>query len=80
MVVEGVETEAQAAWFASLGCPYAQGFYFARPLDPVAVEGFLAGSRARSGGRRRGPRTPSQRRAGLRVVADRPAARRRDSA
>ena len=41
MVVEGVETEAQAAWFASLGCQYAQG-YLLRPA-------------ARSGRRRRLP-------------------------
>jgi diguanylate cyclase (GGDEF)-like protein len=79
MVVEGVETEAQAAWFASLGCQYAQGFHFARPLDPAAVDGFLAGSRARAGGRRR----PTQRRPKLRVVEDRgngAEARKRDSA
>jgi predicted signal transduction protein with EAL and GGDEF domain len=80
MVVEGVETEAQAAWFASLGCQYAQGYHFARPLDPAAVEGFLAGSRARSERRRTGRRTPSERRADLRLVLDPRATREADSA
>src|SRR4029077_8395405 len=27
IVVEGIETEAQAHWFSSLGCQFAQGFY-----------------------------------------------------
>jgi predicted signal transduction protein with EAL and GGDEF domain len=65
-----VETAAQAARFASLGCQDAQGYHFARPLDPAAVEGLLAGSRARSGGQRNRRRTPSRRRASLRVVSD----------
>lgn len=41
MVVEGVETKAQAAWFASLGCQFAQGYLYARPLDPASVGPFL---------------------------------------
>jgi hypothetical protein len=68
--VEGVETEAQAAWFASLGCQYAQGYHFARPLDPAAVDGYLTGSRRRDTKRLGGRRTPAQRRARLRVVGD----------
>ena len=31
-VAEGVETEAQARIIAELGCDYAQGFHYARPL------------------------------------------------
>jgi diguanylate cyclase (GGDEF)-like protein len=41
MVVEGVESVAQADWFASLGCSFAQGFFFARPLTPENAERFL---------------------------------------
>jgi diguanylate cyclase (GGDEF)-like protein len=32
VVAEGVETEAQAALLLSMGCPYGQGYHFARPL------------------------------------------------
>ncbi|HEY4189664.1 MAG TPA: EAL domain-containing protein [Candidatus Limnocylindrales bacterium] len=31
-VAEAIETEAQANWMRSLGCTYAQGFYFDRPM------------------------------------------------
>jgi diguanylate cyclase (GGDEF)-like protein/PAS domain S-box-containing protein len=33
-VAEGVETEAQAETLADLGCALAQGYHFARPMDP----------------------------------------------
>jgi len=42
MVVEGVESAAQAEWFSSLGCRYAQGYFFSRPLAPEAAESYLA--------------------------------------
>ena len=45
IVVEGVESQNQARWFSSLGCQYAQGFYFAEPLTPVQADEFLAGRR-----------------------------------
>ena len=32
LVAEGVETREQAAALAELGCPFGQGYYFARPL------------------------------------------------
>jgi diguanylate cyclase (GGDEF)-like protein len=49
IVVEGIESESQADWFGSLGCQYAQGFYFAAPLTPSQTDVFLAGG---SGARR----------------------------
>ncbi|HEV2764829.1 MAG TPA: EAL domain-containing protein [Pyrinomonadaceae bacterium] len=33
VVAEGVETEQQLTQLLALGCGYAQGFYFSRPLD-----------------------------------------------
>ncbi len=38
VVAEGVETPQQLAYLRSLDCEYAQGFLFARPLDPAVVE------------------------------------------
>ena len=42
VVAEGVETERQAAIAAYLGCDAGQGFLFARPLDAVQLEVWLA--------------------------------------
>ncbi len=41
VLAEGVETEEQLAGLRDLGCEYAQGFLFARPLAPGAVEDLL---------------------------------------
>jgi EAL domain-containing protein (putative c-di-GMP-specific phosphodiesterase class I) len=41
-IAEGVETPQQAAQLQSIGCRYAQGFHFARPLPPERVEELLS--------------------------------------
>lgn len=42
IVAEGIENQAQARWFRSLGCQYAQGYWFAEPLSPPDASAFLA--------------------------------------
>ncbi|GAA0739859.1 bifunctional diguanylate cyclase/phosphodiesterase [Dactylosporangium roseum] len=40
-VAEGVETEAQAATLRTLGCSYAQGYLFSRPVPPAELAALL---------------------------------------
>ena len=40
---EGVETEVQLARSREVGCDFAQGYYFARPLPSQAAGALLAG-------------------------------------
>jgi EAL domain-containing protein (putative c-di-GMP-specific phosphodiesterase class I) len=37
VVAEGIETEAQVEYLARLGCGFAQGFYFSRPLEAEEI-------------------------------------------
>jgi diguanylate cyclase (GGDEF)-like protein len=41
VVAEGIEREAQRKYLEELGCPYGQGFLFAKPLDPENAKAFL---------------------------------------
>ncbi len=41
VIAEGVETQAQLDILRSLGCDYAQGYFFSRPLDEQAVVAFM---------------------------------------
>jgi diguanylate cyclase (GGDEF)-like protein/PAS domain S-box-containing protein len=41
VVAEGVETAEQLAQLQSLGCEYAQGYFFSAPVDSVKAEGLI---------------------------------------
>lgn len=45
VVAEGVETAAQLALLAGIGCDLAQGFYFARPMAGPALDELLSSGR-----------------------------------
>jgi diguanylate cyclase (GGDEF)-like protein len=42
VVAEGVETAAQAAQLNTMWCEFAQGYYFAKPVDAETATGFIA--------------------------------------
>ena len=44
-VAEGVETQEQAEELTRMGCAYAQGFYFGRPVAPAVLPTLLASLR-----------------------------------
>jgi diguanylate cyclase (GGDEF)-like protein len=46
VVAEGVETSLQAAQLRKVGCPLAQGFYFARPADHREITRLLQRAQA----------------------------------
>ncbi|GAB7038569.1 MULTISPECIES: putative bifunctional diguanylate cyclase/phosphodiesterase [Catenuloplanes] len=43
LVAEGVETEAQVRELLLLGCVTGQGYHFARPLEPAAMDRVVSG-------------------------------------
>jgi predicted signal transduction protein with EAL and GGDEF domain len=44
VVAEGVETIEQLELLRAIGCEYAQGFYFSRPVDMTTATGLIASS------------------------------------
>jgi diguanylate cyclase (GGDEF)-like protein len=42
VIAEGVETKDEMDYLKSLGCEYAQGFYFSKPIAPAAMNDLLA--------------------------------------
>ena len=42
IIVEGVEREPDAAWLKVLGCEYAQGYFFSKPLPATEALNFIA--------------------------------------
>jgi EAL domain-containing protein (putative c-di-GMP-specific phosphodiesterase class I) len=42
VVAEGIEFSEQSATLKELGCDTGQGFYFAKPMEPDRLMGFLA--------------------------------------
>ena len=42
VIAEGVETERQRSFLAGIGCTYAQGYLFSKPLAPFEAEQLLA--------------------------------------
>jgi EAL domain-containing protein (putative c-di-GMP-specific phosphodiesterase class I) len=44
VVAEGVETLEQLEWLRAIGCEYAQGFFFSRPVDVAAATELIASS------------------------------------
>ena len=48
VVAEGVETAAQNDYLASVGCPYAQGFGYAKPMSIIDLQNFIAEDDGRS--------------------------------
>ncbi len=42
LVAEGIETPEQIAALEAMGCDHAQGYLFARPMDPQAATAFIA--------------------------------------
>jgi diguanylate cyclase (GGDEF)-like protein len=66
VVAEGVETAAQAAEALELGCGSAQGYYFARPGPPTAIDSLIcpaipAPEVEAADGKARGPTPPAER-------------------
>jgi diguanylate cyclase (GGDEF)-like protein/PAS domain S-box-containing protein len=59
VLAEGVETDAQRRILRDMGCDFAQGFHFDRPLCPGVMARRLGGSATRAGATRaEAPRSP----------------------
>jgi diguanylate cyclase len=71
LIAEGVETADQAERLQSLGCRFAQGFYFSRPVPADEIQRMLHASHAmRIAGGRWAEAEPADRRTRLRVLEE----------
>ena len=71
LIAEGVETADQAERLQSLGCRFAQGFYFSRPVPADEIQRMLHASHAmRIAGGRWAEAVPADRRIRLRVLEE----------
>lgn len=68
VVAEGVETAEQARILTELGCSYAQGHFFARPMDLDRLRAWLATGGHRARPSLRPPREPAPAAAGAAVL------------
>ena len=70
VIAEGIEHLAQARWLTAIGCRYGQGYLYARPMSPAAIEALLGegGGLARPAEPERAAEPERERR--LRVVGD----------
>jgi diguanylate cyclase (GGDEF)-like protein len=46
VVAEGIETPEQVEYLRSIGCEYAQGYYYSRPLPPQTIVDYVTRGRA----------------------------------
>jgi diguanylate cyclase (GGDEF)-like protein/PAS domain S-box-containing protein len=46
VVAEGIETPEQVDYLRSIGCEYAQGYYYSRPLPPQTIVDYVQRGRA----------------------------------
>jgi EAL domain-containing protein (putative c-di-GMP-specific phosphodiesterase class I) len=44
VVAEGTETESHVEQLRQMGCGYAQGYFFSRPLDETTAGALLPGA------------------------------------
>ena len=51
VTAEGIETQAQQTWMQHLGCDSAQGYLFARPMNPEDFLRVFVDRRGRGGER-----------------------------
>lgn len=45
VLIEGIETKAQADYLTDMGCDFVQGYYYARPMDADSFRGLLCRQR-----------------------------------
>jgi len=43
LIAEGIENLMQLRMLQTLKCEYGQGYYFARPMDAMAIESLIVG-------------------------------------